>query len=87
VNKKIIMYSKSYCPFCVKAKQLLKNKNQEVTEIDITNDLDLIEEMMTKSSGRKSVPQIFIGDLHVGGFDELSALNQKGELDKLLISS
>ena len=84
MNKKIIMYSKSYCPFCVKAKQLLKNKNLDVTEIDITNDPDLIEEMMSKSSGRKSVPQIFIGDLHVGGFDDLSALNQKGELDKIV---
>ena len=84
MNKKIIMYSKSYCPFCVKAKQLLKNKNLTVTEIDITNDPDLIEEMMRKSSGRKSVPQIFIGDLHVGGFDDLSALNQKGELDKIV---
>ncbi len=83
-NKKVIMYTKSYCPYCVKAKQLLKNKSVTVTEIDITNDESLIEEMLSKTSGRKTVPQIFIDDFHVGGCDDLYALNDKGELDKLL---
>ncbi|MCT4635576.1 MAG: glutaredoxin 3 [Rickettsiales bacterium] len=83
-NKKVIMYTKSYCPYCVKAKQLLKNKSVTVTEIDITNDESLIEEMLSKTSGKKTVPQIFINDFHVGGCDDLYALNDKGELDKLL---
>lgn len=83
-NKEVIIYTKSYCPSCVRAKQLLKNKNIIATEIDITNNPSLIEEMLLKSSGRKTVPQIFIGDFHVGGFDDLYALNNKGELDKIL---
>ena len=84
MTKKIIIYTKSYCPSCVKAKQLLKNKNVITTEIDITNNESLIEEMLAKSQGRKTVPQIFIDDFHVGGFDDLYALNNKGELDKML---
>lgn len=83
-NKKVIMYTKSYCPYCVKAKQLLKIKNVSVTEIDITNNQVLIDEMLSKTYGRKTVPQIFIDDFHVGGCDDLYALNDKGELDKLL---
>ena len=84
-NKKVIMYTKSYCPYCVKAKQLLKNKKVTVTEIDITNNQLLIDEMLLKSSGSKTVPQIFIDDFYVGGCDELYALNDKGKLDKLLL--
>ena len=84
-NKKVIMYTKSYCPYCVKAKQLMKIKNMDVTEIDITNNQALIDEMLSKSSGRKTVPQIFINDFHVGGCDDLYALNEKGELDKMLL--
>ena len=85
MTKKIIIYTKSYCPYCVKAKQLLKNKNTNFTEIDITNNESLIEEMLLKSSGRNTVPQIFIDDFHVGGCDDLYALNDKGELDKILL--
>ena len=85
MNKKIIIYTKDYCPYCVKAKQLLKNKNVNFTEIDITDNQSLIEEMLLKSSGRKTVPQIFIDDFHVGGCDDLYALNDKGELDKILL--
>jgi glutaredoxin 3 len=84
-NKKVIIYTKSYCPYCIKAKQLLKNKNITVTELDITNNEILIEEMLLKSFGRKTVPQIFIDDFHVGGCDDLYALNDKGELDKMLL--
>ena len=83
-SKKVVIYSKSYCPACVKAKQLLKNKNVKFEEIDITNNNSLIEEMLAKSSGRKTVPQIFIDDFHVGGCDDLYALNDKGKLDELL---
>ena len=85
MTKKIIIYTKSYCPYCVKAKQLLKNKNVTFTEIDITNNQALIEEMLLKSLGRKTVPQIFIDDVSVGGCDDLYALNDKGELDKILL--
>lgn len=84
MSKQVIIYTKSYCPYCVKAKQLLKNKNVNAIEIDITNNQSLIEEMLLKSSGRKTVPQIFIDDFHVGGCDDLYALNDKGELDKML---
>lgn len=87
INKEIIIYTKSYCPYCVKAKQLLKNKNINFTEIDITNSESLMEEMLLKASGRKTVPQIFINDFHVGGCDDLYALNDKGELDKLISNS
>jgi glutaredoxin 3 len=85
MTKKIIIYTKSYCPYCVKAKQLLKNKNISFTEIDITDNQSLIEEMLLKSAGRKSVPQIFIDDFSVGGCDDLYALNDKGDLDKMLL--
>ncbi len=85
MNKKIVIYSKSYCPYCVKAKQLLKNKNIDFTEIDITDNQTLIEELLLKSFGRKTVPQIFIDDFHVGGYDDLHALEVKGELDKMLL--
>ena len=84
-NKKVIIYTKSYCPYCVKAKQLLKIKNVNFTEIDITNNQTLIEEMLAKSAGQKTVPQIFIDDFHVGGCDDLYALNDKEELDKMLL--
>ena len=85
MNKKIVIYSKSYCPYCVKAKQLLKNKNIDFTEIDITDNQTLVEELLLKSFGRKTVPQIFIDDFHVGGYDDLHALEVKGELDKMLL--
>lgn len=85
MNKKIVIYSKSYCPYCVKAKQLLKNKNIDFTEIDITDNQTLIEELLLKSFGRKTVPQIFIDDFYVGGYDDLHALEVKGELDKMLL--
>lgn len=84
MKKEITIYTKSYCPYCVKAKQLFKIKNVKIKEIDITDNSELIEEMIKKSGGRKTVPQIFIGELHVGGCDDLYALNDKGELDKLL---
>ena len=84
--KPITLYTKDYCPYCVKAKNLLKRKGVEaqVKEIDITNDEALQQEMITKSGGRKTVPQIFIGDTHIGGADDLYALDAAGKLDALL---
>lgn len=82
----ITLYTKDYCPYCVKAKNLLKRKGVEssVQEIDITHDEKLQQEMITKSGGRRTVPQIFIGELHVGGCDDLYALDAAGKLDELL---
>ena len=82
----ITMYTKDYCPYCVKAKTLLKRKGVEssITEIDITRDEKLQQEMLSKSNGKRTVPQIFIGDTHVGGCDDLYALDAAGKLDALL---
>lgn len=80
----IVIYSKDYCPYCVKAKNLLKQKGQTFREIDITHDEKLQQEVVTRSGGRRTVPQIFIGDTHVGGFDDLAALDKAGKLDVLL---
>ncbi len=80
----IIIYTKDYCPYCTKAKTLLEIKGQKFREIDVTNDKALLDEMLGKSNGRTTVPQIFINETHVGGFDDLNLLNHKGELDKLL---
>ena len=81
---KIRMYSTAVCPFCLRAEMLLGSKG--VTEIEkIRVDLDprQREEMMNKT-GRRTVPQIYIGDRHVGGFEELAALDHAGKLDSLL---
>lgn len=83
---KVVIYTKDYCPYCTKAKQLLNIKGREFDEIDITHDESLQQEMVKKSGGRKTVPQIFINDKLIGGCDDLYALNEKGELDKLLAS-
>ncbi len=80
----VIMYTKSYCPYCVKAKRLLEQKNLSYQEIDIENDESLREEMIQKANGRKTVPQIFINDKHVGGCDDLYELEENGELDKII---
>ncbi len=81
----ITIYSKDYCPYCTKAKLLLKRKGRaDITEIDITHDEALQQEMITKSGGRKTVPQIFIGDTHVGGYDDLHALDVSGKLNAML---
>ena len=72
-----------WCPYCQRAKQLLTGKNVAFKEIDVDDDARLREEM-TERSGRRTVPQIFIGDRHVGGFDDLYALDGTGELDRLI---
>jgi glutaredoxin 3 len=77
------MYSNAYCPYCGAARMLLKKKSIEFDDISVTEDAAIFEEMRERS-GRRTVPQIFIGDHHVGGFDELDALERSGELDKLL---
>ena len=82
----IKMYKTPICPYCAKAKSLLKSKGvaDKIIEIDISKNIVLREEMLTKTEGRTSVPQIFINDHHIGGCDDLFASNASGELDKLL---
>ena len=79
----ILMYTKPSCPYCDMAKRLLEQKGQTWTEIDVEAEAGKRDEMIERS-GRRTVPQIFIGDRHVGGFDDLHALDRAGELDDLL---
>lgn len=79
----VTIYTKPFCPYCTRAVGLLTKKGVHFTEIEAGMDPALRQEMM-KKSGRSTYPQIFIGDKHVGGCDDLMALESKGELDKLL---
>lgn len=83
MSDSIILYSKGYCPFCKNAKALLTQKGVTFTDIEITGNDDLMAEMV-KRSGRYTVPQIFIGDVHVGGGSDLEALDKAGALEPLL---
>ena len=80
---KIIVYSTLICPYCNAAKRLLQQKDLAYEEIRVDLDLSKRQDMIQKS-GRTSVPQIFINDQHIGGFDELNALNRSGKLDQIL---
>ncbi|GAB3488118.1 glutaredoxin 3 [Marinomonas epiphytica] len=79
----VTIYSSDYCPFCIRAKQLLNSKSVAFNEIVVDGKPQLREEMKQKS-GRHTVPQIWIGDLHVGGCDDLFALEHAAKLDNLL---
>ena len=79
----VLLYTTSWCPFCRRAKTLLKEKGVKWKELDIEADSDH-RQAMTQASGRNTVPQIFINGTHVGGFDDLFELDAKGMLDKLL---
>jgi glutaredoxin 3 len=81
---KVRIYTTPICPYCVRAKSLLKKKGAEYEEIDVFMDGHARAEMEAQSHGRRSVPQIFIGEKHVGGCDDLYALDRAGELDPLL---
>ena len=82
--KKITMYSGDPCPYCGAAKALLKSKNIEIEEFDIWKDAAKAKEMLRRTNGKRTIPQMFIGDHYIGGNDDLQALNRSGELDKLL---
>ena len=82
--KKVVIYTGPMCNFCSAAKHLLNKKKISYEEIDIGYDEKKREEMLKKSNGAKTIPQIFIEEKHVGGYVELKALENKGELDKLL---
>ena len=80
---KVIIYCRNWCPFCVRAKTLLSNKGASFEEISVDGKPD-VRAQMAKKAGRTSVPQIWIDELHVGGCDELFALERSGKLDALL---
>lgn len=80
---KIIIYTTSFCPYCVAAKRMLKKKGAKFTEVDVSNGKKR-SDMIKISNGKSTVPQIFIGDRHVGGFDDLSELDAMDQLDPLL---
>jgi glutaredoxin 3 len=80
----VVMYTRSWCPYCERARALLKHKGVAFQEIDVEAQSGQLEEMVRRS-GRQSVPQIFIGEHHVGGSDDLHALDAAGGLDRLLL--
>lgn len=79
----VTIYTTPYCPYCMRAKALLKRKNVAFQEIDVSRN-DQRAAMTERAGGRYTVPQIFIGERHIGGSDDLHALDAKGELDPLL---
>lgn len=84
-SSKVVIYSGNRCAYCNAAKRLLDSKKVDYTEINVDEDPARREEMMQRTQ-RQTVPQIFINEQHVGGFDDLSELNQAGRLDELLAS-
>lgn len=80
----VLIYTKAFCGYCLVAKRLLSQKGVAFEEFDVTFDVEKRREMHNRASGARTAPQIFIGGLHVGGSDELHALERKGELDALL---
>ena len=79
----VTVYTSGWCPYCQRAKGLLAKKNVVFNEINVEDDVKLREEMIARSN-RNTVPQIFIGDKHVGGCDDLFELDRRGELDRLI---
>lgn len=82
--KDVVVYTKPLCPFCVRALTLLQKKGVKATEISAAYDKEKREEMLAKSNGKTTYPQIFIGETHVGGYDDLAALERDGKLDPML---
>lgn len=80
---KVVVYSAGYCGFCMRAKQLLERKGVEFTEVMVDRDPEQRAKLM-EMTGRRTVPQVYIGATHVGGFDELYELERDGRLDELL---
>ena len=83
----IEIYTTSLCGYCFAAKRLLNGKNAGFTEIDVGRQPNLRSEMMSRANGRHTVPQIFINGKHIGGFDDLYALDRSGKLDPMLAQS
>jgi glutaredoxin 3 len=84
MTAKVEIYTWATCPFCIRAKKLLEQKGVDYTEYSIDGDEMARSQMAQRSNGRRSVPQIFINDQHVGGCDDIHQLNARGQLDALL---
>ncbi len=82
----IVIYTRRFCGYCDAARRLLKRKNAPFTELDVSDDPGLRQAMVARSNGHRTLPQIFIGETHVGGCDELYDLEQAGGLDALLVA-
>lgn len=80
----VVMYSTGFCGYCQRARNLFDRKGVAVQEIKVDEEAGQREAMLRKSGGRRTVPQIFIGERHVGGYDDLAVLDRSGELDRLL---
>ncbi len=80
----VVIYTKDYCPYCHRAKALLDSKGVQYTEFDIGQQPQLRDEMIAKANGRTTVPQIFINESHIGGCDDMMALEAQGKLNSLL---
>jgi glutaredoxin 3 len=81
---RIVLYTTPYCGYCRAAKHLLNKKSVAFTEIDVSEDMRLRQEMISRAFGQRTVPQIFINGTHVGGYDELAELERAAKLDALL---
>jgi glutaredoxin 3 len=81
--KKVEIYTTQWCPYCDAAKSLLQKKGVDYDEVD-ADDADTRMAMVQRAHGRRTVPQIFVGDTHVGGYDDMAALERRGQLDPLL---
>ncbi|MBD2141854.1 glutaredoxin 3 [Anabaena sp. FACHB-1250] len=86
MTAKVEIYTWSTCPFCLRAKSLLNNKGVNFTEYSIDGDEDARAKMAQRANGRRSLPQIFINDHHIGGCDDIHALERQGKLDEMLAS-
>ena len=82
--RKMLIYTGYLCGYCSRAKRLLKEKNIDFDEINIHDNPEKMEEMLKLSGGKRSIPQIFYGNKHIGGSDDLYSMSVKGELDKLI---
>ena len=82
--KPVTLYTTPFCGYCLAAKRLLANKGVSYVEIDVAGEPQRRAEMVQRAKGRRTVPQVFIGDEHVGGFDDVSALERAGKLDLML---
>lgn len=84
MTQPVTIYTKPFCPYCIRAVTLLEKKGVEFNEIDAAFDPDKRQEMIQRSGGRATFPQIFVGEQHIGGCDEMMALEREGRLDPLL---
>ncbi len=81
---KVTIYTRDFCPYCIRALKILKQKNADMVEIKAGRDAKKKQEMIQRSNGGRTFPQIFVGDKHIGGCDEMVALEMAGKLDPLL---